>query len=79
MQLSDAQIAEFEEQGYLFFPGLLDEGEVGILQRTMRKILNRQGTGSGARERGFDCSDAGLRGARVFRTVSGVYRCFRAC
>ena len=32
MQLSDAQIAEFEEQGYLFFPGLLGESEVKTLQ-----------------------------------------------
>ena len=43
MQLSKAQIAQFDEQGYLFFPDLLDESEVEILQGTMPEILNRQG------------------------------------
>ena len=43
MRLSDAQIVEFEEQGYLFFPGLLEESEVEILQRKMPELLNRQG------------------------------------
>ncbi len=43
MQLSDAQIAEFEEQGYLFFPGLLGENEVKTLQEAMPEILNRRG------------------------------------
>ena len=43
MQLSEVQIAEFEEQGYLFFPGLLDDSEVAILQGTMLEILNRRG------------------------------------
>ena len=33
MKLNDAQIADFDEQGYLFFPGLLDSDEVAILQR----------------------------------------------
>ena len=43
MQLSDTQIAQFEEQGYLFFPGLLGEDEVAVLQKTMADILSRQG------------------------------------
>lgn len=43
MQLSDAEIAEFEEQGYLFFPGLLGESEVKTLQEAMPEILNRRG------------------------------------
>jgi len=43
MELNDTQIAEFDEQGYLLFPGLLDNDEVAILQRAMPDILNRQG------------------------------------
>ncbi len=43
MKLNDAQIADFDEQGYLFFPGLLDSDEVAILQRATPEILNREG------------------------------------
>ncbi len=43
MQLNDTQIAEFDEQGCLFFPGLLDNDEVAILQRAMPETLTRQG------------------------------------
>ncbi len=43
MQLDQNQIAQFDEHGYLFFPGLLDRSEVAILQRAMPEILNRQG------------------------------------
>ena len=43
MKLDDAQIAEFDDRGYLFFPGLLDGGEVAILQAALPDILNRQG------------------------------------
>jgi ectoine hydroxylase len=43
MQLSDTQVAQFDEQGYLFFPGLLDNDEVAVLQRAMPELLNRQG------------------------------------
>ncbi len=42
MKLNDTQIAQFDEQGYLFFPGLLDNDEVAILQRALSDILNRQ-------------------------------------
>ena len=43
MKLSDTQIVQFGEEGYLFFPGLLESDEVAILQRTMPEILSRQG------------------------------------
>ena len=43
MKLNAAQIAAFNEQGYLFFPGLLDNDEVEILQRPIPEIPNRQG------------------------------------
>lgn len=43
MQLDDTQIAQFNEQGYLLFPRVLDDDEVGTLQRAMPDILNRQG------------------------------------
>ena len=43
MELNDPQISDYDEQGYLFFPGLLEDDEVGILQREVPDILNRQG------------------------------------
>ena len=43
MQLSDEQIEQFEERGFLFFPGLLDGDEVAYLQKPMAEILSRQG------------------------------------
>ncbi len=43
MKLNDAQMAEFKEQGFLFFPGLLDTAEASILQRAMPELLDRQG------------------------------------
>ena len=43
IQLSDTQIAQFDEQGYLFFPCLLDNDEVAVLQQAMPELLNRQG------------------------------------
>ncbi len=38
MQLSDEQIEQFEERGFLFFPGLLDGDEVAYLQNRWRKF-----------------------------------------
>ena len=43
MELNSAQLAQFDEKGYLSFPGLLDEDEVAILQAAMPQLLNRQG------------------------------------
>ena len=43
MKLDNTRVAAFDEQGYLFFPGLPDDGEVAILQRAIPEILNRQG------------------------------------
>jgi len=43
MQLDETQIEQFEERGYLFFSGLLDEDEVAVLQGPMAEILSRQG------------------------------------
>ena len=43
MQLNNTQIAQYDEHGYLFFPGLLGKDEVAVLQGEMPEILNRQG------------------------------------
>ena len=43
MRLNDTQIARFNQQGYLFFPSLLEDDEVEVLQRAMPEILSRQG------------------------------------
>ena len=43
MQLDDDQLAEFEERGYLLFPGLLDGDEVAVLQKAIPEILSREG------------------------------------
>ena len=43
MKLNDAQIARFNQQGYLFFPSLLKDDEVQVLQRAMPQILSRRG------------------------------------
>jgi len=43
MKLKEAQIVEYEERGYLLFPSLLDEEEVGSLNRAIPEILNRPG------------------------------------
>ena len=43
MKLNDAQIARFNQQGYLFFPSLLEEDEAGVLQEVMPEILSRRG------------------------------------
>ena len=43
MQLDGNQMAEFEDRGYLFFPGLLDDDEAAILQTAMSETLSRQG------------------------------------
>ena len=43
MILDDSQIAEFDERGYLFFPGLLGGDEAAVLQRAVPDILSRRG------------------------------------
>jgi len=43
MKLNDTQIAEFDNRGYLFFPGLLDSDEVSVLQDAMPYVLTRSG------------------------------------
>ena len=43
MNLSDAQIAQYDELGYLFFPDLLNDDEVAILQAALPGIMGRQG------------------------------------
>ena len=43
MKLTDSQIAEFDERGYVFLPGLLGSEEVAVLQRAVPEILGRQG------------------------------------
>ena len=43
MRLNPSHMAQFEERGYLFFPGLLDGEEVAALQKVMPEILRRPG------------------------------------
>jgi ectoine hydroxylase len=43
MKLSPSQVNEFEERGVLLFPGLLDDAEVGLLQREVPALLGRSG------------------------------------
>jgi ectoine hydroxylase len=43
MKLSDDQLNTFDTQGYLFFPSLLDDTEVGHLQHAVPQILGRPG------------------------------------
>ena len=43
MNLDASQIAEFDRQGYLFFPNLLDPHEAAVLQRAVPTVLSRQG------------------------------------
>ena len=43
MQLSASQITQYERDGFLFFPGLLDSDEVALLQGAMPSILSRSG------------------------------------
>lgn len=43
MELSESQIAQYDEQGYLFFPGLLDADEAAVLQGALPEILSRDG------------------------------------
>lgn len=43
MELDDAQLSEFDDRGYLFVPGLLDQDEVAVLQGAVPGVLSRQG------------------------------------
>lgn len=43
MKLTPSQVAEFEERGFLLFPGLLDDAEVDLLQREVPALLGRSG------------------------------------
>ncbi|MCH2203209.1 MAG: phytanoyl-CoA dioxygenase family protein [Fuerstiella sp.] len=43
MQLNESQISQFDQQGYLFFPELLDTDEVTALQKAVPDVLDRRG------------------------------------
>jgi ectoine hydroxylase len=43
MRLSEAQIAEFDQQGFLFFPSLLSPAEVAVLREPLPELLFRSG------------------------------------
>ena len=43
MNLSDQEISEFEDKGYLLFPSLLNDTEVSDLQKAVPEILDRKG------------------------------------
>ena len=66
MELSESQIAQYDEQGYLFFPGLLDADEAAVLQGALPEILSREGPGDRYREGGRFSRSAGLWRAFLF-------------
>jgi ectoine hydroxylase len=39
MQLTDAQIAEYEDRGFLIFPGLVDPREIAILRDDLSRVM----------------------------------------
>ena len=41
--MTHAQITEFDERGFLFFPSLLDAADVDAMQRDMPELLARTG------------------------------------
>ena len=43
MRLDESQLTEYDERGYLFFPGLLDSSEVAVLQAAVPDLLRRRG------------------------------------
>lgn len=43
MKLTNAQIAEFQQRGYLFFPALFSPEEVEVLRRAVPDLLAREG------------------------------------
>ena len=43
MEFSEGQLAEYEDRGAMFFPGLLHGDEVAALQAAMSAILSREG------------------------------------
>lgn len=43
MNLDERQITDYEKNGYLLFPGLLDDDEVAVLQGALPEVLCRQG------------------------------------
>ena len=78
MKLSSAQIAQYEEQGYLFFPDLLDSDEVSVLQEAVPEILNRSGPEIISEME--DPSSARLAFGRIpIPSRSAALPCFPAC
>ncbi|MEE2709474.1 MAG: phytanoyl-CoA dioxygenase family protein [Gemmatimonadota bacterium] len=71
MQLNDAQIAEFNEKGYLLFQNLLDSDEVGILQQAIPDVLSREGP-EVVREKDDPAAARLVFGAHLY---SDPYRC----
>ncbi len=45
MRLTDAQVAEYEECGYLVFPGLVSRDEVEILRRDLHRVTGVEAEG----------------------------------
>lgn len=64
MHIDDAQLAEFNERGYLFYPGLLGSDEVAVLQSAVPELLRRRGP-EVVREREEDESARLVFGAHV--------------
>ena len=43
MQLTETQIANFDREGFLFFPSLFDDDEVKNLKTALPELLEREG------------------------------------
>lgn len=73
MKLDTSQLQQFDQQGYLFFKGLLDKREVSLLQQEIPPMLDRQGP-EVVREKGDSNTVRLVFGAHVysqpFRTLS---------
>ena len=65
MDLSGAQIAQFEERGYLLFRELLAADEVAVLQRALPAVFARQGPEI-VREEGTEQAPRLVFGAHIY-------------
>ncbi len=62
MRLSEQQIAEFEDQGFLILPGLFSAAEVAVLRRAMAEVFAQR------------CeADIGEAGGHAVRTAMGLH------
>ena len=80
MKLDRLQLEQFDQQGYLFFRGLLDKAEVSLLQQEIPTLLQRQGP-EVDREKEDSTTARLVYGAHVcsqtYKMLSMIYVCIR--